>query len=61
MLSFMYDGELTLKKMILGLIGLIVVYAVIKRLNEERKIAALGGHTTRAAGWTPFGQFSCHS
>jgi hypothetical protein len=39
--------------------GTVAVFALMKianRINEERKIAALGGHGRRAATYAPFGK-----
>lgn len=51
--------HVSLKTILVGLAASLVLISVSKRIVEERKIRALGGHTRKVTNWLPFGK--CHT
>jgi cytochrome P450 len=48
------------KTLAIGIVGVWGVIWLSRRIAEERKIRALGGHTSRIRTWAPYGLFSFH-
>ena len=45
------------KTLVIGLFGIWGVIWLSRRISRERKIRALGGHTSRIKSWAPYGLY----
>jgi hypothetical protein len=43
------------RTLVVGVVVICVVVALTRRISTERRIRALGGHTSRIQTWIPYG------